>query len=922
MSNFEEDFVNPPNTYRSMPLWVWNGDMSEGRITEMLEQYVRQGMGGVFVHPRPGLITEYLSERWFELWGYALSECKRLGLKCNVYDENSYPSGFAGGHVSAQLPHGTGQHIYASFYKHSPVRYQGELIACYRLEKGQAFRLEPHADLNRIMDEADAVNQSTHMENRHQIPDIESGIAFETRILVLERRRHSGTPWTAWLPYVDLTRLDVAREFLATTHERYFQYFGDDFGETIQAFFIDEPHLGLAEHTGDISCLPFSRHILRAFRKDHGYELTEHLADLFVEQKESTITRFDYYYTIQQLWSKNFLKVVHDWCEQHKVHFTGHFLEHDWPYPHTNPNCMEANRWLHMPGIDLLACQFNYQQPEANHLLLLTVRELNSLANQLERKRRFCEAHGVAGYDVPFYKLKQLSDWLIVNGVNFINEHLSFQTIHGNRKYDHPVSFSDHSPWWPYYRYLNDHVARMCAAMSHGTQQNRLLLLQPTTTGWTRANPTQPFAYSFVDAHRVNTPNVRLRMSQAGLISQLAAHQIDFDLGDEFYLRDYGRVVGKKLQVGACTYQAVIVPEIMDNWCDSTLKIVEKLLESGGVVMCIGTAPHLVNGRPDRRPSKLHRRFPTRWWVYESFKDMLLAIDEHFPAYIRKVSGEHLPPQVALQSRFFKDGRILHLLVNTGHDPVAMEVVLVGNSLCALDTFTGCKKPVLYRKSGKQMTAKLLLQGIGHALWEVNTDNVEDEPDLNPTEEISIDKCKVSVNAPNVLALDFCDLTVDNNSHHGLPVTHANRLCWQLHGFDADIWTGAVQFKSNNKKLVIDEKSGFTVSYSFEIAPNAFVELKKTGNLKLAIENPHLYQIRINRTPVDIQAGEKWLDETIRAIPISEVIRPGTNIITLEAAPFNIHHEIERVYIIGDFCLIPSSPGFRITQSKSVYIGD
>jgi len=54
---------------------------------------------GAFVHPRPGLITDYLSEDWFALYAYSLEVAERLGLDIWIYDENSYPSGFAGGHV-------------------------------------------------------------------------------------------------------------------------------------------------------------------------------------------------------------------------------------------------------------------------------------------------------------------------------------------------------------------------------------------------------------------------------------------------------------------------------------------------------------------------------------------------------------------------------------------------------------------------------------------------------------------------------------------------------------------------------------------------------------------------------------------------------------------------------------------------------
>ena len=57
------------------------------------------GLGGAFIHPRPGMITEYMSDEWYSLYRYAVDKGKEMGLDIWIYDENSYPSGFAGGHV-------------------------------------------------------------------------------------------------------------------------------------------------------------------------------------------------------------------------------------------------------------------------------------------------------------------------------------------------------------------------------------------------------------------------------------------------------------------------------------------------------------------------------------------------------------------------------------------------------------------------------------------------------------------------------------------------------------------------------------------------------------------------------------------------------------------------------------------------------
>ena len=97
-------FEEPGADFRPAPFWVWNARMDSSDIDRMLPDFARQGFGGVFVHPRPGMETEYLSEDWFNLWSYSLEKGRELGLKLWIYDENSYPSGFAGGHVAARWP--------------------------------------------------------------------------------------------------------------------------------------------------------------------------------------------------------------------------------------------------------------------------------------------------------------------------------------------------------------------------------------------------------------------------------------------------------------------------------------------------------------------------------------------------------------------------------------------------------------------------------------------------------------------------------------------------------------------------------------------------------------------------------------------------------------------------------------------------
>ena len=104
-------FNDPPSEYRSAPLWVWNDDMTEEEIDTQLADFKEKGIGGVFVHPRPGLITPYISDRWNSLFKHTTEKARAIGMDVWIYDENSYPSGFAGGHVPAQMPESYNQGV-------------------------------------------------------------------------------------------------------------------------------------------------------------------------------------------------------------------------------------------------------------------------------------------------------------------------------------------------------------------------------------------------------------------------------------------------------------------------------------------------------------------------------------------------------------------------------------------------------------------------------------------------------------------------------------------------------------------------------------------------------------------------------------------------------------------------------------------
>ena len=85
------------NKYKPIPFWSWNDELDEKELTDQIQWMHDNGIGGFFMHARGGLTTPYLGEKWFSCVDACLKKAKELNMEAYAYDENGWPSGFAGG---------------------------------------------------------------------------------------------------------------------------------------------------------------------------------------------------------------------------------------------------------------------------------------------------------------------------------------------------------------------------------------------------------------------------------------------------------------------------------------------------------------------------------------------------------------------------------------------------------------------------------------------------------------------------------------------------------------------------------------------------------------------------------------------------------------------------------------------------------
>ncbi len=435
-NSLSAEFKAPSAEYTTAPFFVWNYKITKKEIDNYLNDFKKEGSSQVFIHPRPGLVTEYLSDEWFELYKYTVEKGKELGMNIWIYDENSYPSGFAGGNVPDQMPESVNQ--------------------------GQGLKMTKFESLP---DTADKYYLCLKDEDG-KFTDITSSLEGEKgktgKYILFSKTYYSKSDWYGGFSYVDLLYPGVTHKFIEITMTGYEKNFGSEFGKTVPGTFTDEPHIN---SPGGIRWTP---DLFEVFQKQWNYNLKTQLPSLYEEVGDWKKVRHNYTQTLLQLFIDRWAKPWYYYCKDNNLKFTGHYWEHEWPNMRPGGDNMAMYAWHQLPAIDMLFNQFNDSSVKAQFGNIRAVKELASAANQTGMQRKLSETYGGAGWELTFTDMKRLGDWEYVLGVNLMNQHLSHISLAGARKYDYPLTFTYHEPWWNDYKYINDHYARLSIALSSG----------------------------------------------------------------------------------------------------------------------------------------------------------------------------------------------------------------------------------------------------------------------------------------------------------------------------------------------------------------------------------------------------------------------------------------------------------------------
>lgn len=559
------NFKTPPRELGILPFWFWNGELDLQEMEWQMREYHSKGIPGIFIHGRFGLKVPYVSEQWFARVEFAVEKAKEIGIDTWVYDEMNWPSGTAERNVLKKYPHLTQRYL--------------ELVALN--VDGPLFTFLEATD-NRYVNTGDshpiAAFGCTEAEYQTEIKnliDLTPNLSFERVI-----------PWEAppgkWrllyflekeVPYyIDTLDPESTEKFIEMTHERYKCAVGKDFGTIVPGFYTDEPAMHYYHVGIDNYVVPWSKQMFKIFRERRGYDLRPFLPALYTNMGGKTAQiRYDFWRTLTEQYAETYYKRLRDWCEANGVLFTGHLLFEEWLRMHARceGNLFKHLRHLHIIGVDHLYPKIGTEKEPDQHVAMKIG---SSAAHHFGSTRVLCESMGGTYWDCTLERMKWMTNWEYVLGVNLFNNHGYHYSIEGERKRDWPPSQFYHHTWWKYYDQFTNYAARLSHILSGGRHVAKVLVLYPLSSIWA----------NYVPQKRTDIGNV-IEFDFNYLTDTLLRLHYDFDYVDEDVLAE-ATIANGQIKIRDEEYSIFILPPVT-HIKRSTFEAMQKFVKSGGSVI-------------------------------------------------------------------------------------------------------------------------------------------------------------------------------------------------------------------------------------------------------------------------------------------------------------------------------------------------
>ena len=894
------DFKNPSSEFRGAPFWAWNGKLAPDELKWQIDVMKHMGMGGFFMHSRAGLETSYLSPEWMNCVETCVKEAQKKGMKAWLYDEDTWPSGFAGGLITKE------------------EKYRGRRILLEKITDIQNIdRKIKHLALYRAEINNNFISKLTQV---NKIPaalnDNETLLRFSIQLEPCMPRYNGGS-------YVDTLNPEAIKKFIEVTHEAYREKFSKYFGNVIPGIFTDEPRYGrlFSSEKPETLIFPWTEALPGIFKERYNYDILNHLPEIVFNINETSAkTRYDYIDCITYMFNEAFSKQIAQWCEKNDLLFTGHILGEDTLGSQTcnAGSCMRFYENMQAPGMDVLTERWRIYD---------AAKQVSSVAHQFKRKWRLTETYGCTGWNFSFAGHKALGDWQLALGINFRCQHLAWYTMQGEAKRDYPASISYQSAWWKQYTAVEDYFARANLIMSQGEEIRDLLFIHPVESAWT------VFSEDYQSSESLND----LSKSFVELRNLLLQQHLDFDYCDEDIMARHGITKVENnvpvLQIASAKYKAVVIPKML-TIRSSTIALLEKFVSSGGLVVFADQAPPLVDAVKNDKAIRFARSCKQN-------KDIIGELE----SVCRRVSisnpGKNLEIEEILYLLRENTDSAFLFICNTGCKNLYPQTETNPKYAECLSSFDKIeiklktrikgqlveffpehgnivKVDAVYKNGTYQIHTSL--PALGSRVFGVIPDELtytipvqKNDLSMKTVVPLTLKDIPVKLNDHNVLPLDRAKYKIAENQWHKseyiLFIDNAIRNSLKLSQRGANSCQPWTKRSDPLSKGVMIE-----LEYEFDVI-NVPAE-----NTFLGIENPEYYEkilINNNELNYEDQAGW-WCDHSLKLLMLKQnFLHRGKNIVTLRCDYTDSFAGLESIFILGNFAVNINKLNLSIDKAVS-----
>ena len=483
------------------------------------------GLGGIVCNVS---FDRYLQseENWRTL-AQAVKNCSQLGLRVWIYDEDGYPSGSAGGLVLKENPD------------------HEALCLTYDPTRPEPFALR-------------RAYEHTHASNNY-------GAARRYPNLIDEK---------AIISFVDIT------------HKAYRQRLSEYFGNTIEAFFTDEPSLiavnigalpesvrknvrvvdPLDETLAPLACVPWVPDLPQLYQQRYGEDINASRRSLFQGNKEENRkVRRQFWALISDLVAQRYFGRLQEWAAESNVASSGHALWEEMPLHHVPlyGNALKSLLRMDIPGLDMLS-----SDPQAVIYTGWMTAILPASAALFNGGRKV---------------MTEVSDFsqIMDNGKAVSLEHMqataAWQAALGVTEFTLYYDYSRRSA--EDYRSYCEYVGRLNAVLRDAQPTCRVLLYYPIHDLWSEYLPIP-------GKLTVESQSDRAQMLVSSFMElgqQMVRRQVTFALADHELLSQ-ADVRGSQLNIRGNRFEAIVLPAGV-VLPETAREKIEQFRSNGGIVI-------------------------------------------------------------------------------------------------------------------------------------------------------------------------------------------------------------------------------------------------------------------------------------------------------------------------------------------------